>query len=61
VSAGGRAAARGRFLRRAGLLAAALVLLTFLFLISGHWLLAVIVGVAAVVAVWFFMQARAVR
>jgi hypothetical protein len=61
VSAGGRAAARGRFLRRAGLLAAALVVLAFLFLITGHWLLAVIVGVAGAVAVWLFVQARAVR
>ena len=61
MSAGGRTAARGRFVRRAGLLAGALVLLTLLFLITGHWLLAVIVGVAAVVAVWLFVQARAVR
>jgi hypothetical protein len=32
-----------------------------LFLISGHWILAVIVGAVAAVAIWVFLQARAVR
>src|SRR5260221_392935 len=37
------------------------VLPALLFLGSGHWILGLIVGVAAVVAVWLFMQARTVR
>jgi hypothetical protein len=61
MSTGGRANARERVLRRAALIAAALVLLALLFLISGHWVLAVIFGVAGAVAVWVFSQARTVR
>jgi hypothetical protein len=48
-------------LRRAGFTAAILVLAALLFLASGHWVLAVIFGVIAVVAIWVFMQARTVR
>jgi hypothetical protein len=61
MSVGGRAGTRERLLRRAAWIAAALVLLTLLFLISGHWILAVIFGLAAAVAVWVFAQARTVR
>lgn len=61
MSAGGRGQARGRILRRGALIAGALVLLALLLLISGHWLLALIVGAAAAVAVWLFLQARTVR
>jgi hypothetical protein len=61
MSAGGRANMRGRILRRAALAAGALVLLALLFLVSGHWVAAVIFGVAAVVAIWVFLQARTVR
>jgi hypothetical protein len=61
MSAGGRASVRERVLRRAALIAAALVLLALLFLISGHWILAVIFGAAGAVAVWVFSQARTVR
>jgi hypothetical protein len=61
MSAGGRASARERVLRRAALIAAALVLLALLFLISGHWVLAVIFGAAGAVAIWVFSQARTVR
>jgi hypothetical protein len=61
MSVGGRANARERVLRRAALIAGVLVLLALLFLVSGHWLLAVIFGAAAAVAVWVFLQARAVR
>lgn len=57
----GRVRARGRMLQRAALIAGALVLLTVLFAISGHWILAVIVGIPAAVAVWVYLQARAVR
>jgi hypothetical protein len=61
MSIGGRARERGRVLRRAALVAGALVLLTLLFMISGHWVLAVIFGVGAAVAIWVLLQARAVR
>jgi hypothetical protein len=61
MSAGGRASVRERVLRRAALIAAALVLLALLFLISGHWVLAVIFGAAAAVAIWVFSQARTVH
>jgi uncharacterized membrane protein YccC len=61
VSVGGRARERGRILQRAGLIAGALVVLAVLFLITGHWVLAVIVGAVAAVAVWAFLQARTVR
>jgi hypothetical protein len=52
---------RQRMLRRGGLAAGGLTLVALLFLISGHWVLAVIFGVAAAAAVWVFWQARAVR
>jgi len=47
--------------RRAALIAGALTLFALLLLTSGHWILGVIFGVAAVVAIWFFAQARSVR
>ncbi|MFL5963091.1 MAG: hypothetical protein ACJ757_09400 [Gaiellaceae bacterium] len=52
---------RERVLRRAALIAGLLVLLALLFLLSGHWVLAVIFGVAAAAAIWVFVQARTVR
>jgi hypothetical protein len=61
MSVGGRANERGRVLRRAALIAGVLVLLTLLFLASGHWVLALIVGAAAAAAIWVFLQARTVR
>ena len=61
MSVGGRANARARVLRRAALIAGVLVLLALLLLSSGHWILGLIVGVAAVVAIWMFVQARTVR
>jgi hypothetical protein len=61
MTVGGRAATRERLLRRARLTASVLVLLALSFLISGHWILAVIVGAVAAVAIWVFLQARAVR
>jgi len=48
-------------LRRAGLLALLLVIVALLLLLSGHWVLGVILGVAAAVAVWVYMQMRTVR
>jgi len=61
MSVGGRAQTRQRLLRRAGLIAGVLVLLALLLLASSHWILGVIVGAAAVVAIWVFLQARSVR
>lgn len=57
----GRSRTRERVLRRAALIAAALVVLTLLLLVTGHWVLAIIAGVPAAVAVWLLLQARAVR
>jgi len=61
MSMGGRAGARQRMLRRAGLTAAVLVLAALLFFVTGHWVLGLIFGVIAVAAIWVFMQARTVR
>ena len=58
---GGRSRARGRLVQRTALIAAALVLLTLILLAGGHWVLGIIFGVPAVVAVWLFFQARSVR
>ena len=58
MSVGGRGQARQRILRRAGLIAAVLVLLALAFLVSGHLVLGVIFGAAAAVAIWVFLQAR---
>jgi hypothetical protein len=48
-------------LRRAGVIAAVLVLLALVLLFTGHWVLGVIFGAVAVAAVWLFLQARTVR
>lgn len=61
MSFGGRSQTRQRTLRRVGLLAAGLVLLALIFLLSGHWFLGIVFAVVAVVAVWLFMQLRTVR
>jgi len=61
MSMGGREQARQRMLRRTGIGAVVLVLLALLFLASGHWLIGLILAVAAVASVWLFLQARGVR
>lgn len=61
MSVGGRAQTRERMLRRAGLIAGVLVLLAFVLLLTGHWVLGLIFGVVAVVAVLVFFQVRTVR
>jgi hypothetical protein len=61
MSMGGRDQARQRMLRRSGLIAAVLVLLALIFLLSGHWLIGIVLAVAAAASVWLFLQARAVR
>jgi hypothetical protein len=57
----GRQRARDQVLRRALLIAGALVVLTLLFLLTGHWVLAIVAGVPAAIAVWVYFQARTVR
>jgi hypothetical protein len=61
MSVGGRTRVRDRILRRAALIAGVLVLLALVLLATGHWVLGVILGVAAAVAIWVFLQARTVR
>jgi uncharacterized membrane protein YccC len=61
MSTGSRPQTRQRMLRRAGLIAGILVLLALVFLISGHWVLGLIVGAVAAAAVWVFLQVRTVR
>ena len=61
VSSGGRAAARERMVKRAGFIAAALVLLAVVFLISGHWIMPAVFAVAAAAGIWAFRQIREVR
>jgi len=61
MSVDGRGQARRKMLRRVGIVAAALVLLALIFLSGGHWVLGIIFGVAAVAAIWLFLQLRTVR
>jgi uncharacterized membrane protein YccC len=61
MSVGGRTQTRQRMLRRAGVIVAVLALVAVLFLLSGHWVLGVIFGIAAAVGIWVFLQVRTVR
>jgi hypothetical protein len=61
MSVGGRGRLRDRVLRRAAWAAASLVVLTLVLLLSGHWVLGIILGVAAAAAIWVFLQARTVH
>jgi hypothetical protein len=56
-----RARARQNLQRRAGIVTAIVVLLALILLLSGHWILGIIFGVAAVAAVAAFLQLRTVR
>jgi hypothetical protein len=61
MSMTGRGQARQRLVRRTGIAAGVLVVLALLLLFSGHWLIGLILAVAAAAAVWVFLQARSVR
>lgn len=61
MSVDGRAALRRRYMRRVVLIAAALVLLALLLFASGHWVLGLVFGAAAVAAIFVFAQMRTVR
>jgi hypothetical protein len=56
-----RGRARQQLLRRARWITAAVVVLALILLFSGHWILGLVVGAAAVVAVLAFLQLRTVR
>ena len=56
-----RTALRKRYLRRAALVAGALVLLALLLLASGHWVLGLVFGAAAVAAIVVVAQMRTVH
>ena len=56
-----RGRARQSLQRRAGIVTAILVVLALILLLSGHWILGIIFGVAATVAVAALMQLRTVR
>jgi hypothetical protein len=61
MSMTGRGRERQRLVRRTGIGAAVLVVLALLFLVSGHWLIGLILALAGAAAVWVFLQARSVR
>ena len=61
MSMSGRATARQRMLQRAGLIAGVLVLIALLLIVTGHWILGIIFGAAAVLAVALFRALRTVR
>jgi hypothetical protein len=61
VSLSPRARARQNLQRRAGLVTAGVVLLALIALLTGHWILFIIFGVAAFAAVAAFLQLRKVR
>jgi uncharacterized membrane protein len=56
-----RSRARQNLQRRAGIVTAIVVVLAIILLLSGHWILGIIFGVAAVAAVAAFRQLRTVR
>ena len=61
MSFGGRAQTRQRILQRAGIVAGVLVLLALVFLLTGHWIIGIVLALLAAAAVWTFLQARTVR
>jgi hypothetical protein len=56
-----RGRARQSLLRRAGLVTGALVLLALILLVSGHWILGIVLGAVAAAAVFAFLNLRTVR
>jgi hypothetical protein len=57
----GRQQQRTRVLRIGWLVAAALVVIAILFVLGGHWILAILTAAVAVAAGWLVMQLRTVR
>jgi hypothetical protein len=56
-----RARARQSLQRRGAIVTAAVVLLALIFLLTAHWILFIIFGVAAAASVAAFLQLRKVR
>jgi hypothetical protein len=56
-----RGRARQNLQRRAGIVTAIVVVLALILLLSGHWILGIVLGVAAVAAVAAFLQLHTVR
>jgi hypothetical protein len=56
-----RSQERGRLLRRSYIGATILVVLALLFVLTGHWILAIVFGIPAVIGVWAVLQLRSVR
>ena len=56
-----RGRARQSLQRRAGIVTAILIVLALILLLSGHWILGIIFGVAATAAVAALKQLRTVR
>jgi uncharacterized membrane protein len=56
-----RGRARQSLQRRAGIVTAIVVVLALILLVSGHWILGIIFGIAAVAAVAALLQLRTVR
>jgi hypothetical protein len=61
MSPGGRADTRRRMLRRAGVIAGVFVLLALMLLLSGHWVLGIVLVAASAAAIWLLLQLRTVR
>ena len=61
MSVGGRARTRKSMVLRAGLVAGVLLVVALLLLAAGHWVLGLLIGVVAAVAVWGFLAVRSVR
>jgi hypothetical protein len=61
VSMSPRGRARQNLQRRAGIVTAVVVVLALILLLSHHWILGIVFGVAAVAAVAAFLQLRTVR
>jgi hypothetical protein len=61
MSTDGRSTARRTYLRRVAVIAAALVLIALLLFVSGHWVVGLVIGAAAVVAIYALAQLRTVR
>ena len=59
--AAGRQQQRTRVLRVGWLVAAALVVLAIVFVLSGHWILTILTALVAIAAAWLVTQLRTVR
>jgi hypothetical protein len=61
MSISGRGQERRRLVRRTGLGAGGLSLVALVLLLTGHWIVGIVLAAVAAVAIWVFLQARSVR